>query len=93
MANNKRTGPTIHKVIARYSKMKVQEYTTTLYDKKGKLLDDGIDLETTKVYWEAFIDPKQARELERRLALIESEDFDWEQAEFLPMEKADGDTE
>ena len=66
--------------------MKVSEYTTTLYDKNGKLLDDGIDLETDKTYWESFIDPKQAEELERRLAMIEAADFDLESAEFLPMD-------
>jgi hypothetical protein len=83
------TGPTIRKEIERYSKLHVSEYTTTIYDKNGKLLDDGIDLETDKTYWESFIDPKQAAELERRLAMIEVEGFDIENAGFLPMEDDD----
>jgi hypothetical protein len=87
MSSKQVTGPTIYKEIERYSKMEVFEYTTTLYDKKGKLLDDGIDLETDKLYWESFIDPKQAAELERRLALIESEDY--QQEDFQQMEDDD----
>jgi hypothetical protein len=89
MANNWRASGTVNKEIERYSRMKVQEYTSTLYDDKGKLVDDGIDLDTDHVYWETFIDPKQARELERRLALIESEDFDWQNTTFTPMEDED----
>lgn len=78
------TGPTVSKEIERYSKMKVSEYTSTLYDEKGKLLDDGIDLETDRLYWESFIDPKQAAELQRRLTLIEREDY--QQQDFQQME-------
>jgi len=83
------TGPTIHKEIEKYSHMKVSEYTQTLYDSKGKLLDDGIDLENDKLYWESFIDSKQAAEIERRLSLIESEGFDWATAKFTQMEDDD----
>ena len=88
MTDNKpvTTGPTIHQEIKRFSSMKVQEYTTTLYDVKGKLLDDGIDLDTDRSYWEAFIDFKQAAELDRRLAMVEAEEWEPGELEFEQME-------
>lgn len=51
------------------------EYTTTLYDKQGKLLDDGIDVQTERSYWEAFVEPEVAREVEQRLAMLEDPDY------------------
>lgn len=63
-------------------------YTTTLYDASGKLIDDGYtaDKQVERTYWEAFVDTRQARELERRLALIESPEYvpgsiEWEEIE------------
>ena len=89
MADNKLlvisiSNPTVWREIARFSKMHVSEYTSTLYDKKGKLLDDGIDLDANKTYWESFIDSKQAAELDRRLAMIESEDYQPGDEKFFP---------
>ena len=59
------------------SKAHPRYYTTTLYDSNGKLLDDGYitDKQVEKSYWEAFVDNRQARELERRLAIVESPDY------------------
>jgi hypothetical protein len=53
-----------------------RNFTKTLYDKNGKLKDEGyIDRAIERSYWEAFIDPRQARELERRLTLVESPEY------------------
>lgn len=67
--------------------------TRTLYDDNGKLLDDGIVKDNERSYWEHFIDPKQARELERRLAMVESEDYVPGAVEFISMEDLESDEE
>lgn len=63
-------------------------YTRTLYDKNGKLIDDAFILgkQEEKTYWEAFIDSKQARELERRLAIVESPEYTPGSVSWEPME-------
>lgn len=67
-----------------------RNYTTTLYDKNGKLLDDGLTRDNERSYWEWFVDHKQAKELKRRLALVESPDYIPGSEQFLQMEVPDG---
>lgn len=49
-----------------------RNFTRTLYDKDGKLVDDGDIRSVERSYWEHFVDKKQAAELKRRLELVES---------------------
>lgn len=70
-----------------------KNYTTTLYDENGKLLDDGDLRAQERSYWEWFVDPKQAVELKRRLALVEAPDYIPGSEQFLPMEVPDGEAE
>lgn len=63
-----------------------RQFTRTIYDENGKLLDDGSVRDAEKSYWESFVDPDQARVLERRLALIESPDYIPGSQEFLDMD-------
>lgn len=68
-----------------------KDCTTTLYDEDGKLLDDGIDVDDNDTsYWEWFVDKKQARELKRRLAIVESPDYIPGSEVFISMEELDG---
>jgi hypothetical protein len=70
-----------------------RNYTTTLYDENGKLIDDGNLRELERSYWEWFVDPKQAAELKRRLALVESPNYIPGSEQFLPMEEPDVETD
>ena len=68
------TGPTIQENIDKYSSMSVQEYTSTLYDSNGKLLDDGLD-SIANSYYQSFVDPKQDYVLAVQLEQAERDDF------------------
>lgn len=97
MAKNKQqqtkrvTGPTIYKEIVRCSKLSKHEYAPTQYDANDKPIDDALDQEDEKTYWESFICSKQARELERRLAIVEADDYEEGSQEFQQMENDDND--
>jgi hypothetical protein len=67
-----------------------RNYTTTLYDENGKLIDDGDLEEIERSYWEEFVEPDIARELERRLTLLETDDYFPRPHLFEPMEAPDG---
>lgn len=67
-----------------------KHYTTTLYDENGKLIDDGNLEEIERSYWEEFIEPDRAKELERRLTLLETDDYFPAPHQFEPMEDHDG---
>lgn len=84
------TGPTIQQEIVRCSHLNKHEYAPTQYNEDGKLVDDAITLEDEKSYWESFVDHKQATELERRLAIVESEGYEEGEQEFTEMEDDDG---
>jgi hypothetical protein len=81
--------PTIQEEISKYSKMDVREYTTTLYDVNGKLIDDEITMEDESTYWESFVGSRQASELIRRLALVEDDDYEEDSIQFEQMEDED----
>lgn len=89
MASNKRQAGTILSVIARLSKLKPHEYAPTQYDENNKLIDDCLTQEDEKLYWESFVDRKQALELDRRLSIVEAEDYEEGSQEFQQMEDED----
>jgi hypothetical protein len=51
------------------------KYYTSLYDENGKLIDDGIDLDNERSYYEFFVDESTAEEVERRLEIVEHPDY------------------
>lgn len=50
-------------------------YYTSLYDEHGNLKDDGIDLDTERDYFEAFVDRDQALKLREALKKAEDPDY------------------
>lgn len=68
------------------------KYWSCLYQ-NGQLIDDLLNKDTEHVYWEAFIDPKQAQELKDRLAHVEHPDWVPGSMDFLPMSGKDDDNE
>ena len=83
------TGPTIHQEIVRCLKLKKHEYAPTQYNAEGKLIDDNMTEEDERSYYESFVDRKQALELERRLAIVEADDYEEGDQDFDPMEDND----
>ena len=86
---NNITNASIQEEIKKYSKMKPIEYTSTLYDEHGKLLDDEITEEDELTYWSSFVGARQASELVRRLAIVEELDYEDGSLEFDQMEDED----
>lgn len=79
-----RTPPGATQLTGEYAHPKY--YTTTLYDDDGKLVDDGNLEDVARSYWEEFVEPGVAQELEDRLALLETDDYYPNPVRFTPME-------
>lgn len=76
----------IHEYLAGAGKRTRHENAPTQYDENNKLIDDGLTEDDERTYWESFIDRKQAAELERRLAIVEAEDYEEGSETFDQME-------
>lgn len=76
----------IHEILKNSGKQKRHEYAPTCYDENDNLIDDGLTEDDERTYWESFVDHKQARELERRLKIVEAEDYEEGSEEFDQME-------
>ena len=75
--------------LARLVKLSKHEYAPTQYDKDGKLLDDCLDKENEKSYFECFLEPKVAREVENRLRFVSHPDYIPGSVQFKPIKEDD----